>query len=574
MLILGISSFEHDTAAALLSDGEVVAAIENDKLERSTIAGVPDKAIQFCLTQAGASWHELDAIAVATSPLQRWLRRSMLPAKLSQFSPMAYAHHGASELGSLVRDLSHFRTLRQSNGNSRDLRFEHHLCHAANAYYLSPFDRALVVTIDEEGDGNSVMIAIAEGNAIRVLRRIAFPNSPAWVYSQVTELLGFAARKDEHKTQWLSLGGEPVYKAAFLEMLRAPGSCLPRLNRSFFNPGLAGSPAFSPKFYRQLDLPTDKAKLDDDQRRALASSMQAAIADVVAELVDSFRDRENVSNVCLAGGLMSNTLLVATLEQRLGMNEVFVPPAPGNAGCAMGAAMLTWHQTFGKPRHEPQSAVYWGPSYSRSEIKEVLDNCKVRYSLQNTEDRKLDTALQLLQAGKIVGWYQGATEFGPRSLGNRSILASPWAPYVRENLNDFIKHREWFRPFALAVPEEDAGRFFQCSQLCRSMNTLGKVLPESVELFREFMLPGDFVRLHVVTKDANPHFWRLLKRFGEQEKAPVLVNTSFNLFGEPMVVKPRDAVRSYFCSGIDALIIDNFVLSKSGLSQSSARLAS
>ena len=574
MLILGISSFEHDTAAALLNDGQVVAAIENDKLERSTVAGVPDKAIQFCLAQAGASWHQLDAIAVATSPVRRWLRRSMLPAKLSQFSPMAYAHHGASELGSLVRDLSHFRVLRQSNGNSRDLRFEHHLCHAANAYFLSPFDRALVVTIDEEGDGNSVVVAIAEGNAIRVLRRIAFPNSPAWVYSQVTELLGFAAHKEEHKTQWLSLGGEPVYKSAFLEMLRAPGSCLPHLNRSFFAPGLAGTPAFSPKFYRQLDLPEDKAKLDDSQRRALASSLQEAIADVVADLVDFFRDRENVSTVCLAGGLMSNTLLVATLEQRLGMNELFVPPAPGNSGCAMGAAMLTWHETFGNPRREPQAAAYWGPAFSRSEIKEVLDNCKVRYSLQTTEDRKLDAALQLLQAGKIVGWYQGATEFGPRSLGNRSILASPWALYVRENLNDFIKHREWFRPFALAVPEEDAGRFFQCSHLCRSMNTLGKVLPEAVDLFRDFMLPGDLVRLHVVTRDANLHFWRLLRRFGEQAPAPVLVNTSFNLFGEPMVVKPRDAVRSYFCSGIDALIIDNFVLAKAGLSQSTARLAS
>ena len=352
------------------------------------------------------------------------------------------------------------------------------------------------------------------------------------------------------------------------------GSCLPHLNRSFFAPGLAGTPAFSPKFYRQLDLPEDKAKLDDSQRRALASSLQEAIADVVADLVDFFRDRENVSTVCLAGGLMSNTLLVATLEQRLGMNELFVPPAPGNAGCAMGAAMLTWHETFGNPRREPQAAAYWGPAFSRSEIKEVLDNCKVRYSLQTTEDRKLDAALQLLQAGKIVGWYQGATEFGPRSLGNRSILASPWALYVRENLNDFIKHREWFRPFALAVPEEDAGRFFQCSHLCRSMNTLGKVLPEAVDLFRDFMLPGDLVRLHVVTRDANLHFWRLLRRFGEQAPAPVLVNTSFNLFGEPMVVKPRDAVRSYFCSGIDALIIDNFVLAKAGLSQSTARLAS
>ena len=165
--------------------------------------------------------HDLDAIAVATSPVHGLMRRSMLPAKMSNFSPLAYAYHGASELGGYVRDLGHFRTLRQSNGHSRDLRFEHHLCHASNAYFLSPFDRSLIVTLDEEGDGSSVMVAMGEGNAIRVLRRVAFPHSPAWLYSQVTALLGFKPHKEEHKTQWLSLGGEPAQKGTFLGMLRS-----------------------------------------------------------------------------------------------------------------------------------------------------------------------------------------------------------------------------------------------------------------------------------------------------------------------------------------------------------------
>jgi len=567
MLILGLSPFEHDTAAAMLRDGVVVAAIENDKLARSHTRGVPDKAIEFCLKQAGATMHDLDAIAVATSPVHGLMRRSMLPAKMSNFSPLAYAYHGASELGGYVRDLGHFRTLRQSNGHSRDLRFEHHLCHASNAYFLSPFDRSLIVTLDEEGDGSSVMVAMGEGNAIRVLRRVAFPHSPAWLYSQVTELLGFKAHKEEHKTQWLSLGGEPTHKGTFLGMLRSSSKHLPRLDNSFFNPGLNGRPAFSARFYNKLQLSRDASQVSDDQRKALASSLQQAIADLVVELVDHFREQENVSTVCLAGGLMFNTLLVSTLEERLGMNEVFVPPAPGNAGCAIGAAMLAWHQAFGKPREEHETVFYTGPAFNRSEIKEVLDNCKVRYSLQITEDRKIEAALQLLEAGKIVGWYQGATEFGPRSLGNRSIVASPWASYVRENLNDFIKHREWFRPFALAVPEEDAPRYFECSQLCNSMNSMGRVRSEVAEQFSDFTLPGNLVRLQVVSKRSNPHFWRLLKRFGEQAPAPVLVNTSFNLFGEPMVVRPRDAVRSYFCSGIDALVIDNFVLAKAGLNQ-------
>lgn len=192
----------------------------------------------------------------------------------------------------------------------------------------------------------------------------------------------------------------------------------------------------------------------------------------------------------------------------------------------------------------------------------MLDNCKARYSLQTTEERKLDATLQLLDAGKIVGWFQGPAEFGPRALGNRSLLASPWAAYVRENLNDYIKHREWFRPFALAVPEEDCSRYFECSRLCLSMNSLAWARPTANVLPEGFLLPGNLVRLHVVQQQSNPLLWRLLKRFGEQAPAPMLVNTSFNLFGEPLVVKPRDAVRSYFCSGIDALVIENFVLSK------------
>ena len=229
----------------------------------------------------------------------------------------------------------------------------------------------------------------------------------------------------------------------------------------------------------------------------------------------------------------------------------------------MGAAYLAWHELLKRPRVEPVSSPYWGPRFTSQEAKDVLDNCKARYWLQITDDRKVETAIRLLAEGKIVGWVQGAAEFGSRALGNRSVLASPWAPYVRENLNDFIKHREWFRPFAISVPEEDCSQYFEASQQCRFMNSLGTVQPGSVCLPEGFVLPGGRVRLHVVKKETNPLFWRLLKAFGKSAPAPMLVNTSFNLFNESLVVTPRDAVRSYFCSGIDSLVINNFVLAKS-----------
>jgi carbamoyltransferase len=209
------------------------------------------------------------------------------------------------------------------------------------------------------------------------------------------------------------------------------------------------------------------------------------------------------------------------------------------------------------------SDVYWGPSYSNDDVKQVLDNCKATYRWLNGDGPKIEEALRLLRAGKIVAWHQGRAEFGPRALGNRSLLASPWAPYVKENLNDYVKHRESFRPFALAVPEEDCARYFDATPAARFMASMGIAKPEVREALKDFLLPGFQVRLQVVSREANPLFWELLRRSGEGAPGPLLVNTSFNLFGEPLVVTPRDAVRSYFCSGTDALVLGNFLLSKS-----------
>lgn len=563
MLILGLSPFRHHSSAALLQDGVIRAAIENAKLSRSNSSGLPNAAMDFCLESAGVTWKELDAVAIATRPIHAWLRRWLLRAKLSARAPVASAYYAASEFGAVARDLNEMRILRQKDGIShKTLLFEHHLCHAGCAYFQSTFDRSLIITFDEDGDGDSGMIAIGEGRKIRVLRRLRFPNSLAWVYSQVTELIGFSRRQAEQKTQWLSLEGEPEFKTIFLDMLRPRAGSIPRLDLSFVEKGFSKRFIFSEKFFAKTGLPSDPQQLSEDQRRALASSVQAACSQIVTELAEHLRQRHGISQVCLAGGLFQNAPLVASIEKGLGLNQVFVPPAPGNAGTAVGAALVAWHQNFDRPRSEPVSHVYVGPRITRQGAKDVLDNSKSRYLLSKTEDSKLESTVQLLDAGKIVGWVQGRCEFGPRALGNRSVLASPWAPYVRENLNDYIKFREWFRPFAISVPEDDCGRYFDCSNLCRFMNSLGWVRTDCSSLPESFLLPGRRVRLHVVNQSSNPLFWRLLKRFGEHNPAPMLVNTSFNLFGDPLVVTPRDAIRSYYCSGIDALVIDNFVLSK------------
>lgn len=567
MYFLGLSALAHDTAAALLGDAGFSAAIEESKLTRSrNSSGIPREAIRFCLNRASIQWRDVSAIAVASRPWKSWARRAAMRARYLPVSPISSSYYQSKFLGDLGRELNNLRILRLLSGDAdvRVVTFDHHLCHAASAFYASPFDRALVLTFDEQGDGLSGMVAIGEHGKIRIEHTVPFPRSLGWAYSQITELLGYRPREHEHKTQWLSQTAEPAFAKSFLRVLRNRPGSYPHLNSRYFRRGFAGQLAFSAEFYRQTGLSLHPgAEMDVKVRASLASSLQHACEVIVSELAQSLRTRFGISNLCLAGGLFLNPLLVSAIEEKSGFENVFVQPASGNEGTALGASFLARSSSGAPPVATPLPQVYLGPSYSNDEIKAVLDNCKAAYRWLSSDAQKIEETLKLLLAGKIVGWFEGYAEFGPRALGNRSLLASPWAPYVKENLNDYVKHREPFRPFALSVPEEDAAKYFYFTPPARFMANMSRVRTEHRERFADYLLPRDRVRLHVVAPGVSPLFTRLLRRFGESAPAPVLLNTSFNLFGEPLVVSPRHAVRSYFCSGADALVIGSFLLAKS-----------
>ena len=575
MFTLGISGLAHDSAAALLSEQGVVAAMEESKLVRSRAAsGIPREAIAYVLRRAGIGWRDITHLAVASRPLRAWAREAWLRARLTPRAPLSSCYYQAKALGDFGRELNNQRLLPLLGdpAGPRATPLEHHFCHAASAFYASSADRAVVLTLDERGDGLAGTVLLGEGARLRLLRSIPYPHSPAWLFSQVTELIGFTPHRDEHKTQWLGLEGEPALEKLFLEILGSPSGQAPRLQPRYFTPGLAGRVAFSPLFYKAIgvepvaqdaapnNLP--RAPLAESLRRQLAASVQTACSTLAAQLAEGFRLQTGAKELCLAGGLFLNPVIVSEVEKLTGFDRVFVQPAAGNEGTSLGAAWYLRHQQQGAPRQAPVDHVYWGPGYSNQEIKNVLDNCKVHYRFHDSEDQKLEQTLRWLHAGKIVAWYQGSAEFGPRALGNRSLLASPWAPYVKENLNEYVKHREAFRPFALSVPAERAAEFFDASSCARFMTTLGRAKPEARRLLESFLLPGDRVRLHAVERATNPALWRLLELLGQSAPAPILVNTSFNLFGEPLVISPREAVRSYFCSGIDALVIGSFSLTK------------
>jgi carbamoyltransferase len=578
MRILGISGMTHDSSAALFIDGRIVAAMEEGKLTRARfVEGIPRAAIQYCLDKAGIAWRDLDRVAVAGRPAQACSREVLFRTRLAPASPLSSTYFINKAFGELGRQLNNFRILRELGGaaGSKIIALDHHLCHAASAFYASGCDRALIVSLDERGDNRAGLVAVAASAQIREMASIPLPHSPAWLFSQVTRLLGFAPHQDEHKTQWLSLSGEPVHADLFLAMLRREPHGQPRLRRRYFTREFGAELCFSREFYRALEIPSAdpraaKPQLHFAQRANIAASLQKALSVVLTDWLESLRAKTQERSLCLAGGLFLNPLLVSSVEGNAGFERVFVQPAAGNEGTALGAAWLASQAAPDAPRPGPLSNLYFGPEFSNQEIKSVLDNCKAPYSWCESEDHKIEEALRLLLAGKSVAWFQGAAEFGPRALGNRSLLAYPWAAYVQENLNDYIKHRESFRPFALSIPAEDVRDYFEASPNASFMTTMATPKQKTMKLLAGLsgFVVRNLVRLHVVRASDNPLFWKLLKKTGEKslpalaEPAPMLVNTSFNLFGEPLVITPRDAVRSYYCSGIDALLIGSFLLTK------------
>ena len=561
MLTLGVWGFGRDSSTVLVDENSVVAAIEEEKLSRSTgMGGLPRLAIARCLEQRHAKLSEVQVIAFPGRVTVSALREAGF--RMAQI----FSGHGAGSwlhsLGQTFRQAGLYRRIRKLYGVSTPFLFlEHHLCHAASAYYTSPFDRALVLTLDESGDMRSGSLYLGEGDELRLLKPLSFPNSLGWFFSSVTQLLGFRPHRDEHKVQWLSKDGKPEFVAAFRKVFRQGPDGLPILNKRYFGRESEESVAFSAELLRDLGLDAGAVATDPHLRASLARSAREVLEELILAITGYYRERFETNSLCLAGGLFLNVFLVRALETRSGMKQVYVQPVAGNSGTALGAALLA-RKTLGHPARQSFNHLYLGPGFTSGEIKAVLDNCKIIYKYPSGEEPLFAQASQLLLNDKIVAWFQGRTEFGHRALGNRSLLASPFSEYVIENVNQYIKHREDFHPFAFSAPAEIVPQLFDCTPNCRFMASLGTLLPNAPAALERFAFDQRQVRVHAVDREVNPRFWRLLHKFGERAPAPVLLNTSFNLFGEPLVSDPREAIRSFYCAGVDALAIGDFLLVK------------
>jgi carbamoyltransferase len=428
---------------------------------------------------------------------------------------------------------------------------EHHQAHAASAFFASPFEEAVVLTLDHSGDFRCGARWHGSQNQIQMEKEWYFPDSLGRLYGSVTKLLGFRAGADEHKVQWLSASGDERFMPLFREIL-SPAA---RLDPAFFDASRQSGGGFSALLYDRLGI-ENGAEIPASIAAAVARGAQEAVQETALALAGEGE------NLCLAGGLFFNALLVEFLESSGRWKNVFVQAAAGNAGTALGAVFHVWHQVRRHTRRTSDGSLLLGPSYTAEEIKTVLENCKLRFQFLRSTDEMLARAVGLLGEHKILAWMQGRMEFGPRALGNRSILASPLDSYSTENLNIYIKHRESFRKFAASVPAELASTYFEVGPNARNLATVGRVRPGHRKTFESAILGRDLVRVHAVAEAENPLFHRLLLEAGKSTGLPVLYNTSFNLFGDPLVSTPRDAVRSFYSSGIDALFVGNFLLEK------------
>lgn len=522
-VITGLGGLLSDPACCIVEDGEIAAAVEQAKVSRQDrIGGFPEEAFQTALKVAGISPSEIDCVAVAR--------------------PFAPGSESAAQL-----------SLRARFPASEIVVVEHHHAHAASAYYASDFDSASVVSVDRAGDFRSAVSFRGEANRLTPVRELYFPDSLGDLFNRVTALLGFEPRADEHKVQWLSTSGNPKHVDVFRRLLHYGGCEWPRIDRQYLDADSVRPGGFSQTFLHALGVDLSQ-RLSLEGKADIAASLQRAVAEEIVRMAGS------ADRLCIAGGVGLNALLIRSLGQ--GFKQVFVQPVAGNSGTALGAALYAWHNFYGEATRVPFRTLCLGPAYDATEIKTVIENCKLRFQFLLTEQELIERAVSALNENKIVAWMQGRMEFGPRALGNRSILASPLNPYSTENLNVYIKHREAFRKFAASVPEELAGEYFDVDLNARYLATVGEVKPAQRDTFSAAVLGNNLIRVHTVGKEENPLYHALLIAAGRSTGLPVLYNTSFNLFGDPLVCTPRDAVRSFYSSGIDALFVGSFVLEK------------
>jgi carbamoyltransferase len=563
--ILGLNAYHGDAAAAVVVDGELICAAEEERFNRvKHCAGFPAQAAAWCLAEAGLSAGDLDHVAIGRDPRAN-LGAKVMRTLLKGTNP-SYVK-ARLQNAARVRDVK--AELEQALGSEvgADLHYvEHHQAHVASAFLVSPFEDAAILSVDGFGDFASTMLAEGRGSSFKVLERVLFPHSLGIFYSAVTQWLGFPSYGDEGKVMGLAPYGTP----RFLDEMRAvvvEKGGLFELGLDFFRhhkEGVEmtwdeGTPSVGTLYSERMEEVFGRARQPDEPLTALhedvAASLQARLEEVYLHLVRTLWERTGIPRICLAGGVALNAVANGRIRPETPFEDVFVQPAAGDSGIAVGAAFHVWARRTFMMEH-----AYWGPQYSD-------DECAAAVSALGGErlddDRLVAFVAERIAAGDVVGWFQGRMEYGPRALGNRSIVADPRRPDMKDILNARIKHREPFRPFAPSVLAEATGDWFEQDYTSPYMVLVYKTRPEKRELIPAVNHVDDTGRVQTVTREANARFHALIEEFARQTGVPILLNTSFNE-NEPVVMTPAEAVETFSKTRMDLLVLGNHVVRRSG----------
>jgi Predicted carbamoyl transferase, NodU family len=601
MRVLGISAFYHDSAAALVEDGRIVAAAQEERFTRKKHdASFPQNAIAYCLGEATVTLEALDYVVFYDKPFLKFERLletyiTLAPRGFRSFKmaiPL-WLREKLFQKSLLRNELEKFS--KDFDGKNRLLFCEHHLSHAASAFYPSPFENAAVLTMDGVGEWATTSAAMGNGNRLEVFQEIHFPHSLGLLYSALTYYTGFKVNSGEYKVMGLAPYGEPKYQQVILDNLidlKPDGSF--RLNMSYFD-YCAGLTMTNERFSNLFGEPVrNPEKLLTPFHMDVAASIQAVLEEAVLRLTRSLAKQTGARNLCLAGGVALNCVANGKVLRDGSFENIWIQPAAGDAGGALGAALAAVHIFKGQPRtindNDGMSGSFLGPSFSQTDIERRLTAVRAQFKVLS-EDEMIEITAEALARQQAVGWFQGRMEFGPRSLGARSILGDPRSPGMQKNLNLKVKYRESFRPFAPSVLREDATDWFDLNIDSPYMLIVADVredrrramTPEEQALFgidklnvARSEIPAvthvDYsARIQTVHAKTNPIFHQLLKRFKEKTGCPVLVNTSFNVRGEPIVCTPEDSFRCFMGNELDLLVVGNCVLQK-GEQHSSLKL--
>lgn len=570
MYILGISSYAHESSAALLKDGKILAHAEEERFNRERHSWkFPEGAIRFCLARAGITMAQVEAVAFYWQP---WREISGNAGHFLRYFPASLRLFQAPPGPEALSFFPRWRAMRAVGSEIQEkfscsppVHFvEHHLAHAASAFFSAPFSEAAVLTIDGRGESASTLLSLGRGNKLEKLHEISVPHSLGHLYAAITDYLGFRPFFDEWKVMGMSAYGTDSLVADLADLVAFDENGLYKLNLEYFRFHTRGQAQWlSPKFFGRFGPPRVKKSVPGQTEYDLAFALQRLVEKAGVNLANHLYRLHPTPNLCLAGGVVLNCLMNREILARTPFENFFIQPIANDAGTSLGAALFHCHQTLGHPRTEVFSSPYLGPEFTNEEIEVALRVHGLTY--RRSEAIEAETA-KLIAEGKIVGWFQGRMESGPRALGNRSIVVDPTRAGMKDRLNARVKRREGFRPFAPSVLEEKCSKYFELpkSQKSPYMILAGQARPEMAAKIPAVTHVDGSARVHTVSQQANPRYWKLIREFEKLSGVPVLLNTSFNE-NEPIVCTPDQAISCFLRTEFDVLAIGDFLVSKEPL---------